>query len=164
VFIARKLNELASLKALPQDLWTWINDRRREPTVEEQYDELLQFFTGHSLKREAKLWESFMNLKTARNRFVHEGVASVSGVPVSAEDAIKLVDAASDVISKVREWLPEQLHWMVFRHHVKIEMVKRIERARHLQPHHQRLDELRLALGDEPIVGRFCPTFGQHET
>jgi hypothetical protein len=41
VFIARKLDELASLKALPQDLWTWINDRRREPTVEEHYDELL---------------------------------------------------------------------------------------------------------------------------
>ena len=129
VFIARKLDELASLTALSSDLWTWINDRGpREPTVEEQYDGLLRFFTGHSLKSEEKLWESFMKLKTARNRFVHEGLASLgpNRVPVSLEDARGLVDAASNVISTVREWLPEQLHWPVFRHHVRIETVHRL--------------------------------------
>jgi hypothetical protein len=129
VFIARKLDELASLKALPSDLWTWINDRGpREPTVEEQYDGLLRFFTGHSLKSEEKLWGLFMNLKTARNRFVHEGVASVGTgrVPLSVDDARKLVDAASNVVSTVREWLPEQLHWPVFRHQVRLEATHKL--------------------------------------
>src|SRR5436309_1808983 len=131
VFIGRKLDELASLKSLSPDLWTWITDRGnylRDPTVEEQYDVLLRCFTGYSLKSERQLWDSFMNLKSARNSFVHEGVARVGGAPVSVDDAKKLVDAASNVISKVREWLPEELHWPVFRHQVQIEMFKRLQR------------------------------------
>jgi len=131
VFIARKLDELAPLKPLSGELWEWINDRGnylREPTVEEQYDILLQFFTGHSLKSEAGLWDLFMKLKRARNTFVHEGIAKVGGRPVSVEDARRLVAAASDVISKVREWLPEQLHWPVFRYQVEIQMRKKIAR------------------------------------
>src|SRR5262249_862006 len=132
VFIARKLDELASLKSLSQELWSWINDRGsylREPTVEEQYEVLLRFFTGHSLKSEAALWKSFMNLKTARNSFVHDGVARAGGVPLSIEDARNLVTGASNVIAKVREWLPEELHWPIFSHHAEVRMLKNILRA-----------------------------------
>ena len=128
VFITRKLDELAKLKEVPQELWTWINDRGtylREPTIEEQYDVLLRFLTGHSLKTEA-LWESFQNLKSARNSFVHEGVAKLGGAPVSVEVAEKWVTAARDVISKVREWLPPELHWPLFNFHVNMEIQHRI--------------------------------------
>jgi hypothetical protein len=116
---------------VPQDLWNWINDRGnylREPTVEEQYDALLRFLTGHSLKSEAALWQSFMNLKTARNTFVHEGVAKVGGTPISVDVARQLVSGANDVIAKVREWLPVAMHWPVFKHNVQVEIRKRILR------------------------------------
>src|SRR5881628_641964 len=55
VFISYMLDKLAMLKSIPADLWTWINerdDRRQEPTIEEQYDSLLRFFSGHSLKED----------------------------------------------------------------------------------------------------------------
>ncbi len=123
-FISRILDDLAALRPVPTELWTWINQRhdyRCEPAVEEQYDVLLKFFTGHSLKTEAKLWQSFMNLKAARNKFVHEGVAKVGGIPVSLEVAGTLVDAASETILKVREWIPQELHWPVFKHVVQVE-------------------------------------------
>ena len=64
------------------ELWRWINQRgdwRREPTVEEQYDTLLKVLTGHTLKEDQDLWELFKHLKTARNSFVHEGMAKVCG-------------------------------------------------------------------------------------
>ena len=105
---------LAQAGAVPTPLWAWISKRGdylREPTVEEQYDALLKFFMGHSLKEEPTLWTAFRNLKTARNTFVHGGAAKIGGIPVSLETARKLVLSASDVISKVREWLPSGLHW-----------------------------------------------------
>ena len=37
VYISAVLNALAHLNSTSPDLWKWINDRRREPTVEEQY-------------------------------------------------------------------------------------------------------------------------------
>lgn len=129
VFISSILGRLAVLRAVPPGLWTWINQRGehlREPTVEEQYDALLEFFIGRSLKTEAKLWESFKNLKTARNSFVHEGIAKVGGTSVSIETARTLVSSASEIISKVREWLPQELHWPVFKHTIRVEAVKKL--------------------------------------
>lgn len=129
VFIARILDGLAELQPMPPELWTWINQRGdclREPTVEEQYDALLKFFTGHSLKTEAKLWEGFRNLKTARNSFVHEGIAKVGGTPISTETARKLVASASEIVSKVREWLPQELHWPLFKHTIQVEVRKKL--------------------------------------
>lgn len=129
VFVSRILNKLAEAGTAPRPLWDWINKRGdylREPTVEEQYDALLKFFTGHSLKDEPNLWESFRNLKTARNSFVHEGVATVGGTAVSIDTARKLVSAASEIISKVREWLPQPLHWPVFKHTIQIQARKKL--------------------------------------
>jgi hypothetical protein len=122
VFIAEILNKLAAKSRLCPDLWTWLNDRDgkwlREPALEEQFDTLLKYFTGHSLKEEA-LWEAFKNLKTARNTFVHEGCAKDSakrghGKPVSPAEAAKLVDGARAIISWVRNRLPEDLQWPEF--------------------------------------------------
>ncbi|HJX82959.1 MAG TPA: hypothetical protein VJ723_01300 [Candidatus Angelobacter sp.] len=118
VFIAQILDKLAACNGVPAELWGWVTDRGNyelEPTVEEQYDKLLKFLTGHSLKEEKELWDSFKNLKTARNRFVHEGTAKVAGSPVSVPTAQKLVLSAKEIVSKVREWLPEELQWPVLK-------------------------------------------------
>lgn len=129
VFISQVLDQLATVKNVPMELWKWINQRGdwlREPTVEEQYDALLKFFTGHSLKEEQKLWESFRNLKTARNSFVHEGVAKVGGSPLNTEMTKNLIASASEIIQKVREWLPQELHWPEFRRMIKFEVTKQL--------------------------------------
>ena len=126
VFISYILDKLAGLKGVPADLWMWINQRQREPTTEEQYDSLLRFFTGHSLKEDLLLWELFMNLKAARNSFVHEGVAKIGDVPVTNETASKLIGAAGEIIAKIREWIPQELHWPEFKHTIQFEAMKKL--------------------------------------
>ena len=123
VLISRTLDTLAVTLHTPA-LWEWVNARSdilKRPTVEEQFDSLLHLFTGHSLKSERQLWASFMNLKQARNTFVHTGVARIGSHPVSAETAGKLVRAAQDVVAKVREWLPEEQRWTVLKHGLQVE-------------------------------------------
>ena len=120
---------MAVIKNTPPELWRWINQRGdwlREPTVEEQYDALLKFFTGHSIKEEQRLWESFKNLKATRNSFVHEGIAKIGGAPINIETAQKLIASAYEVISKVKQWIPPELHWPEFKHVIQVEMVKRL--------------------------------------
>ena len=129
VFISYMLDKLATLKSIPADLWTWINkrdDRRQEPTIEEQYESLLRLFAGHSLKEDPRLWELFKNLRTARNSFVHEGVAKIGGVPVTNETALKLIGAAAEIIAKIREWIPPELHWPEFKHTIQVEVEKKL--------------------------------------
>jgi hypothetical protein len=119
VFIARILNQLASTKKelISPDCWEWINHRPewpQEPSVEEQYDTLLKIFTGHSLKEDTKLWAGFKNLKTARNTFVHEGVAKISKntqTPLTTQEAHNLLILTNGIPLKIREWLPKDLQW-----------------------------------------------------
>ena len=129
VFISQMLDQLATVKNVPTEFWTWINqrgDRLREPTVEEQYDALLKCLTGHSLKEEQKLWEYFKNLRTARNSFVHKGVAKVGGSPLNTEMTRKLIVSASMIIQKVREWLPPELHWPEFKHDIRVKFIRKL--------------------------------------
>lgn len=129
VLIARALDGLATQQGLAPDLWAWINNRGnwlREPTVEEQYDALLKHFTGFSLKADSRLWETLMNLKAARNSFVHEGLAKIGGAPVSGERVQALVASAWEIVSKVRESLPPELRWPEFKYELKVQAVKRI--------------------------------------
>lgn len=124
VLIARILDALAESGGVQTDLWKWINERGnylREPTVEEQFDALLKFFIGHSLKENNRLWESFLQLKNARNSFVHEGRAAIKGVAVSIEAARTLVRTASEIAAQVRAWLPADMQWPVFQHSVQIQ-------------------------------------------
>jgi hypothetical protein len=124
VFVSWVLDQLAAKGAISADLWTWINDRGnylREPTVEEQFDVLLRLFAGHSLKEDNRLWESFVQLKNARNAFVHEGRAAINKVPVTLETARRLVTTAPEIVAKVREWLPADLQWPVFKHAVQVQ-------------------------------------------
>jgi len=129
VFIAEVLDKLAEIKKASPELWKWINergDRLREPTVEEQFDVLLKYFTGHSLKEEQQLWRLFNNLKRARNSFVHEGFAKVDGEAINTQAAQKLIVAATEVINKIKEWLPSELRWREFRHEIHIQASKKL--------------------------------------
>ena len=129
VFISRVLDRLAPTKVIPPELWHWINERGnrlKEPNLEEQYDALMKLLTGHSLKDEPLLWEAFKNLKDARNAFVHEGIAKIGQTPVSTESANKLIASASNIIAKIREWLPNELHWPEFKYDLTVEIQKRL--------------------------------------
>jgi hypothetical protein len=129
VFIADLLNLLAKESAAPKPLWDWIVDRDddffKQPTVSEQFDTLLKVFTGHSLKEENVLWQAFANLKNARNKFVHEGVARIgnSESSVSQADALALLGHAGAIVEQVREWIPEKHQWPVFVSSSKIQFV-----------------------------------------
>lgn len=118
VFISSILDKLVERGACASDLWLWIKERGekggnwlRQPTVEEQFDALLKHFCGHSLKNEPDLWEAFKNLKTARNTFVHDGIAKIGNKPITKENAVQLIARVNDIIQKVREWIPEDLRW-----------------------------------------------------
>ena len=129
VFISRVLDRLAPNKVVPPELWHWINERGnwlKEPTLEEQYDALLKFLTGHSLKDEPLLWEAFKNLKDARNSFVHEGIAKIGEIHVTTETANRLIVSVSTIISKIKEWLPKELHWPEFTYDLNVEIQKRL--------------------------------------
>jgi len=125
VFISFLLDELSARQRLSNTLWTWITARGgrtlQQPSVEEQFDVLLKEFTGHTLKEDAALWEAFKNLKSARNSFVHEGVAMVGMTPLSKDDAAALVGRVDCIIAKIREWIPEEVRWPVPEAQVNLE-------------------------------------------
>lgn len=129
VFISQILDALAQKSQLPPTLWTWLNERGdwlKEPTTEEQYDVLLRLLAGHSLKEDPSLWEAFRNLKTARNSFVHEGVAKVGGRPISSADSAGLVGRTSEIINWVKQWLPTELRWPEFQTSITFEFQQRL--------------------------------------
>jgi len=123
VFIGRMLDKLAERSTVPPDLWKWITHREwlREATTEEQFDELLNVLLGYSLKEDVKLWEAFKNLKTARNTFVHEGVARLGNSLVTDEEARQLLNRAVEIIRTIWEHIPQELQWKEYKHELKVE-------------------------------------------
>ncbi len=131
VFAGTILERLAARSTVPGEFWNWVNnrpDRRTEPSVEEQFDTLIRILCGHSLKEDAKLWESFQNLKSARNNFVHEGMVALgkNKIPLGAAEARQLVVSAREIIARIREWLPQEIRWCQFDHKVRIEAVHQL--------------------------------------
>jgi hypothetical protein len=127
VFIARILDQLAVHQSVPENFWKWITDRgdyRKDPSVEEQYDVLLEFFVGRSLKADAGLWEAFKNLKAARNSFVHTGAALVGGKTIMVEMANQLIHSATEIILLVRTWVPDSIQWPVFNYEIHVDASK----------------------------------------
>lgn len=125
VFIADTLDELSAHADFPQPMWDWVNHRGdwlKDPSTAEQFDFLLQYFTGHSLKEESTLWESFQNLRTARNTFVHEGAATLgrTRVIVTPQQAAQLVKKAWDITEWVREKLPAEMQWPLFKQDTRV--------------------------------------------
>jgi len=122
VLISYVLDQLVTATDFPADLWNWINMRRqKEPSVEEQYDYLLKLLSGHSLREDPKLWEAFANLKTSRNSFVHEGIAKIGKKPITIDKARYLVASATEIILKVRSWMPPEVQWKISERKVCIE-------------------------------------------
>jgi hypothetical protein len=127
VFIAELLGRLVKETSIPDSLWSWINDRgnwQKEPSVDEQFDILLKILSGHSLKEDNTLWEGLKNLRSARNSFVHEGVAKLGRTPLSMPETLQLIGLADFIVAKVREWIPEKYRWPVFQHTFQYEISK----------------------------------------
>jgi hypothetical protein len=129
VFISHVLGELSKNKAVPDDLWEWLNNRQwwlQNPSTDEQFDVLLKILLGISLKENTDLWESYKNLKTARNSFIHEGIAKIGDSVLSQEKALQLLKKAKDIIKFVKEKLPKQLQWPEYKFSIKIEAKLRL--------------------------------------
>jgi hypothetical protein len=112
--IATALDVLAADK-LDSELWTWMNDRNddftKTPAVSEQLDQLLGSLGGRSLKDEPDLWEAGVQLRQARNSFVHEGrplLGRKAKVPVTREKARELVVKAGEIIDFIEGLLPQE--------------------------------------------------------
>lgn len=129
ILIAEILNQLVKKTSVPPELWDWINGRgnwQKEPSVDEQYDVLLRIMTGHSLKEDNTLWEGLKNLRSARNSFVHEGVAKLGRAKLTVNDVLPMLNRADEIVSKIREWIPEDYRWPVIDHKITIQMSKLI--------------------------------------
>jgi hypothetical protein len=104
VRIATALELLAARNAsiIGQRFWTWVNDRGnflKEPSVKEQLTDMLDMLSGRSMKRESVLWAAYIELRKARNSFVHEGKALLpGGVHVTPEKAMELVGRAQEIV------------------------------------------------------------------
>jgi hypothetical protein len=123
VFIEHLLDKLATHKGISSDLWSWLTDRgdyTKNPHVEEKFDILLKVLTGHSLKEDQTLWKLFKELKTARNTFVHDGIAKLGGKELNEDAAKTFVDGANRIIAKVREWTPQELQWPEFKQKLQL--------------------------------------------
>jgi hypothetical protein len=108
--IAHALSTLATGK-LPEELWTWIEDRHGgDPSVADQLDVLLRTLGGRSLKDDPRLWEAGVHLRQARNTFVHEGQATFgkARTPVTRQKARELVAQAGEIIEFIEALLPEE--------------------------------------------------------
>ena len=119
VFISYVLNKLAVESSVPGDLWEWINNRKfylKGLNTQEQYDGLLKIMLGTSLKDDNDLWESFKNIRNARNSFIHEGVAKIGEKELTEDDASRLTKRAHEVVSFIRDRLPEKFHWTEFKY------------------------------------------------
>jgi hypothetical protein len=118
-FISQIVEALGSKNTKPPGLWTYVTNREdwyQLPSVTDNFDSMLKLFTNHSLKDEPRLWEAFKNIKTARNEFVHRGIARISedGPALTLQATEKLVGKMNEIIDKVRTWLPVEMQWPTF--------------------------------------------------
>jgi len=130
VFIGQVLDQLAR-GVLSKSLWDWISDRGdhyKDPSVEEEFDVLLKEFVGHSLKEKTELWDSFLKLKSARNRFVHSGVPKAHGTVIDSSEAIRLLRDVNAIVQTVRGWLPAKHRWPEHTFDLELKMTKALSR------------------------------------
>jgi len=109
VFIKSCLDRLISGSSISPKLWEWINERndwRKQPSVSEQFDVLLEVCAGRSLMEEPTLWEAFRNLREARNEFVHKGKPIIGGSEVTVSVATRLINRANEIVNWVEALLP----------------------------------------------------------
>lgn len=112
-FISWALDQFAQQTRVKAELWAWINEREnwlKEPSVTEQYDQLLRVLSGVSLKEKSELWEAFTHLKKFRDSFIHEGKLELGGKRVTVQEAYNLVGRVKEIIDWVEQLLPSSLH------------------------------------------------------
>lgn len=120
VFISTILEGLAGSSSVPPEWWEWINNRDnflKEPSIDEKFSIMLRLLSGHSASEHPILWDSFLKLKAARNKFVHTGRAVLGKkhqVPVTTEQAQKFIEDAWKLTIAIRQWLPSEMQWPTF--------------------------------------------------
>jgi hypothetical protein len=84
-------------------------DFTKDPSTAEQLDILAKAMTGKSLKDDQRLWEGFRHLREARNRFVHEGRATLGrpAIPIDSSKASELVQNAESIVDWLGNLLPQ---------------------------------------------------------
>jgi len=127
VFISTMLDTIAEGGAVDKNLWGWINERGfsgyfKEPSITEKFDILASCLIGRSLKEDNDLWESFVNLKKARNSFAHSGIAELNGNEVDQTKAIELINEARKIIQFFRDALPDKFLWPTYKYEFKSEI------------------------------------------
>ena len=122
VAVSKLLDDLAVSSPIPEDLWRWINNRQldKQPSLVDQFGDLLHILLGYSLKDESALWESFQNLRRARNSFVHDGVAKIGPNVVTEDEARSLVGKAGEILAFVRSNLSPDLQWPEYPHQIQL--------------------------------------------
>ena len=131
IFIDQLLDALAPRNHVDPAMWQWINRRGREPQTTDQYDTFLKLFTGRSLKESNDpLWQALNSIRTARHNFVHEGVAKLkidnAVVTLTEAEVAPLLASAWEIVSEIREWIPEDLRWPVFKSEMRVSIVQQL--------------------------------------
>jgi hypothetical protein len=132
-FIASSLIVLAPKDPPASELWLFINDRgdyRKEPSVAEQFDQLLHALAGRSLKDRPELWEAFRNMREARNSVMHDGTLSIGGHPVSREQAFTLIARSKEIVDWIEQVIPTAARRPSVPPVMQIEMIRPVIRPR----------------------------------
>ena len=123
------LEHYASTESKPSGIWEWINDRQeywREPSISDKLDRLLSCFAQKTLKDEKSLWQSFKELKEARNSFTHTGIASIGDREISANEAVRLVNETKRIIDWLIALLPEEKRPITRAFNYQIQFARRL--------------------------------------
>jgi len=102
---------LATERKVHAEVWEWFTLKRAivvRPETEEFAKAVFRMLAGKSLADETELWQTFVDLRRARNSFAHEGVArDSSGKEVTPDKAAQLVAGARQVLDWIENLLPE---------------------------------------------------------
>jgi hypothetical protein len=104
---------LARGSLIPPELWSWLMDRgdfRKDPSTEEQLTVLLRSLGGRSLKDDPALWEAFVNIRDARNSYVHEGRSIIgrNRAPVTRTKMASLLGKCEEILEWLDQLVPEE--------------------------------------------------------
>jgi len=108
------------------ELWSWLTNRDqwwREPSFAEKLSVVLAALASRTLKDDNDLWKAFRNLREARNKYVHEGIASIADQPVTAERAGALLAKARSILDWIEDGLPKAVRRPRFERQHNLEYV-----------------------------------------
>jgi hypothetical protein len=110
--ITSALDVLVSTSGFDADLWSWISERggdfAKQPSIRDRFGPLLKALGGKGLDEDPELWEAFLNLREARNRFAHDGTPTIGGRAVTIDRANELVRGAAEILVWIDALLPEE--------------------------------------------------------